>query len=152
MSPRDQPLTNPKQVTSLLPSSYLPPEVQAVWTLSITSWCSLTFQCRPDTHLTKCSCAHYPNLVKTHYTDVIMGAIAFQITSLTIVYSTVYSGADQRNIKAPRHWPLWGEVIGHRWIPRTNGQLRGKCFHLMTSSWHVAPKCEIIICVTLGDL
>ena len=22
----------------------------------------------------------------------------------------------------------------HRWIPRTNGQLRGKCFHLMTSS------------------
>ena len=23
-----------------------------------------------------------------------------------------------------------------RWIPRTNGQLRGKCFHLMTSSWH----------------
>ena len=22
-----------------------------------------------------------------------------------------------------------------RWIPRTNGQLHGKCFHLMTSSW-----------------
>ena len=31
-----------------------------------------------------------------HYIDVIMGPIAFQITSLTIVYSTVYSGADQR--------------------------------------------------------
>ena len=30
-----------------------------------------------------------------HYDDVIMGAIASQITSLTIVYSTVYSGADQ---------------------------------------------------------
>ena len=30
-----------------------------------------------------------------HYNDVIMGAIASQITSLTIVYSTVYSGADQ---------------------------------------------------------
>ena len=27
---------------------------------------------------------------------MIMGAIASQITSLTIVYSTVYSGADQR--------------------------------------------------------
>ena len=25
-----------------------------------------------------------------------MGTVAFQITSLTIVYSTVYSGADQR--------------------------------------------------------
>ena len=33
----------------------------------------------------------------SHYTDVIMGAIASQITSLTIVYSTVYSDADQRN-------------------------------------------------------
>ena len=31
-----------------------------------------------------------------NYDDVIMGAIASQITSLTIVYSTVYSGADQR--------------------------------------------------------
>ena len=31
-----------------------------------------------------------------HYNDVIMRAIAFQITSLTIVYSTVYSDVDQR--------------------------------------------------------
>ena len=34
--------------------------------------------------------------VGIHYNDVIMGAIASQITSLTIVYSTVYSDADQR--------------------------------------------------------
>ena len=32
---------------------------------------------------------------RKHYSDVIMGAIASQITSLAIVYSTVYSGADQ---------------------------------------------------------
>ena len=32
----------------------------------------------------------------SHYSDVIMDTIAFQITSLTIVYSTVYSAADQR--------------------------------------------------------
>ena len=31
-----------------------------------------------------------------HYNDVIMGAMAFKITSLTIVYSTVHSSADQR--------------------------------------------------------
>ena len=31
-----------------------------------------------------------------HYNDVIMGAIASQITSLTIVHSTIYSDADQR--------------------------------------------------------
>ena len=32
----------------------------------------------------------------TQYNDVIMNTMASQITSLTIVYSTVYSGADQR--------------------------------------------------------
>ena len=31
-----------------------------------------------------------------HYNDVIIGAIASKITILTIVYSTVYSDADQR--------------------------------------------------------
>ena len=49
-----------------------------------------------------------------HYIDVIMSAIASQITSLAIVYSTVYSVSDQRKKpKALRHW---------RWIPRTKGQ------------------------------
>ena len=32
----------------------------------------------------------------THYSDVIMGTMASQITSLTIVHSTVYSGADKK--------------------------------------------------------
>ena len=40
----------------------------------------------------------------------------------------------KENIKAPRHLPLWGDFTGGRWIPHTKGQLRGKCFHLMTSS------------------
>ena len=38
-----------------------------------------------------------------------MSAMASQIISLTIVYSTVYSDAIKENIKAPRHWPLGGE-------------------------------------------
>ena len=46
-----------------------------------------------------------------------MGAITYQITSLTVVYSTVYSSTDQRNIKARRHWPLWGEFTGDWSIP-----------------------------------
>ena len=45
-----------------------------------------------------------------------MSAIASKITSLTIVYSTVYSHIKE-NIKAPRHWPLWGKFTGDRWIP-----------------------------------
>ena len=31
-------------------------------------------------------------------------------------------GTDQRIIKVPRHWPLWGEFTGDQWIPRTKGQ------------------------------
>ena len=53
-----------------------------------------------------------------HYGDVIMGTIASQITSLMIVYSIVYSDADQENIKAPRHWSVCGEFTGDRWIHR----------------------------------
>ena len=68
-----------------------------------------------------------------HDDDVIMSAIASQITSLTIVYSIVYSGADQRKHQSSASLAfVWG-------IPRTNGQLRGKCFHLMTSSCKNTP-------------
>ena len=58
-----------------------------------------------------------------HYSDVIMGTMASQITSLTIVYSTVYSSADQRKhqssaslafvrgihrgpVNTPHKWPV----------------------------------------------
>ena len=50
------------------------------------------------------------------------------------LFIRLFRRRSNENIKAPRHWPLWGEFTGHRWIPRTNSQLRGKCFHLMTSS------------------
>ena len=64
-----------------------------------------------------------PGFVGRHYNDAIMSTMASQIISLTIVYSTVYSGADQtQNIKAPRYWPLGGEFTGDRWIPLTKGQ------------------------------
>ena len=41
-----------------------------------------------------------------------MTTMASQITSLTVVYSIVYSGVDQENIKALRHWPLCGKFTG----------------------------------------
>ena len=74
-----------------------------------------------------------------HYDDVIMSAIVSQITSLTLVYLTFIRAQIKVNIKAPCHWPLCGEFTGDRWIPRTKGQLRGKCFHMMTSSWNHWP-------------
>ena len=63
-----------------------------------------------------------------------MTTIASQITSLAVVYSTVYSDADQRKHQSSTSLAfVWG-IHRDRWIPRTKGQLRGKCFHLMTSS------------------
>ena len=40
--------------------------------------------------------------------DDILGAVASPITSITIVYSAVYSRTDQENIKYLRHWLLCG--------------------------------------------
>ena len=45
-------------------------------------------------------CIYMDKRNKIHYIDVIMGTIASQITSLTIVYSTVYSDADQRKYQS----------------------------------------------------
>ena len=48
-----------------------------------------------------------------HYSSVIMSAMASQITSLTIVYSTVYSGADQWKHQSSTSLTfVWGI---HRW-------------------------------------
>ena len=44
-----------------------------------------------------------------HYGDVIMATMPSQITSLTIVYSTVYSGADQRKYQSSASLAfVWG--------------------------------------------
>ena len=70
-----------------------------------------------------------------HYNDDKMSSIASQITSLAVVYSTVYSDTDQRKHQSSVWLAfVWG-IHRDRWNPRTQGQLRGKCFHLMTSSW-----------------
>ena len=58
----------------------------------------------------------------THYNDVIMTTMASQITSLAVVYSTVYSDADQRKHQSSASLAfVWG-IHRDRWIPRTNGQ------------------------------
>ena len=71
---------------------------------------------------------------RPHYTDVIMGSIASQITSLTIVYSTVYSDADKRKhqssaslafvrgihrgpVNSPHKWPVTRKMFPFWWRP-----------------------------------
>ena len=72
-----------------------------------------------------------------------MTPLASQITSLVIVYSIVYSDADQRKHQSSASLAfVWG-IHRDRWIPRTKGQLRGKCFHLMTSSWFEPSKSNL---------
>ena len=61
-----------------------------------------------------------PNL-PVHYGDVVMGTIATQITSLTVVYSTVYSDADQGKHQSSASLAfVWGIHRGpvnspHKW-------------------------------------
>ena len=82
-------------------------------------------------------------MLKTHYNDVIMTTMASQITSLTVVYSNVYSYSDQRKHQSSASLAfVWG-IHRDRWIPRTKGQLRGKCFHMMTSSCN-GKKCIVM--------
>ena len=69
-----------------------------------------------------------PWCVTCHYSDVIMGAMVPQITSLTVVDSSIYSGADQRKQKSsvslafvrgihqwpgnsPHQWPVTGKMF-----------------------------------------
>ena len=48
-----------------------------------------------------------------------MSAMASQIIGVTQPF---VQAQIKENIKAPRHWPLWGEFIGDQWIPRTKVQ------------------------------
>ena len=57
-----------------------------------------------------------------HYDDVIMTTTASQITSLTVVYSIVYSRADQRKHQSSASLAFVRGIHRDRWIPRTKGQ------------------------------
>ena len=52
-----------------------------------------------------------------------MGVAASQITGVSRVYSTVYSGEDQRIHQSSSSQAFVGGIHkGDRWIPRTKGQ------------------------------
>ena len=65
--------------------------------------------------MSTCQMLYYTPIHPIHYNDVIMSAMVSTITSLTIVYSTVYSGADQRKhqssaslafVRGIHRWPV----------------------------------------------
>ena len=80
---------------------------------------------RHNAHMMK---LQYDSKWASHCCDVIIGAVASQITSLTIVYSTVYSDADQRihqssaslsllrgihrrPVNSPHKWPVMWKMF-----------------------------------------
>ena len=72
-------------------------------------WCPITTKCQDI-------CSHNDDKVQVlyHYSDVIIGAMASQITSLTIVYSNIYSGADKRKHQISMSLAfVWGI---HQWL------------------------------------
>ena len=72
-----------------------------------------------------------------HYSDVIMSAMASQITGVVIVYSTVCSGADQRKHQSSASLAFVREI--HRGpvnSPHKEPVTRKKIFHVMTS-WSI---------------
>ena len=70
------------------------------------------------------------------YNDVIMGAMASQIISFTIIYSSVYSGADQRKHQSSASLAFVKGIHRSPVNSLHKGPVkRGRCFHLMTSSW-----------------
>ena len=76
---------------------------------------------------------HQVNLL--HYTDVIMSTMASQITVSQLFAQPFVQAQIKENIKAQRYWPLWGELTGDRWIPRTKGQ---QCRKLGVKQYSIA--------------
>ena len=77
--------------------------------------------------ITRTTALHLHHKPSMHYSDIIMTAMVSQITSLTIVYSTVYSGADKRKYQSSaslafvpgiQRWPV---NSSHKWpVTRKN--------------------------------
>ena len=59
-----------------------------------------------------------------------MSAVTSQTPASQLFIQPFVQALIKENIKASRHWLLWEEFTGDRWIPLIKG-------HLMTSSWSI---------------
>ena len=87
----------------------------------------------------------HPQNYGCHYDDVIMCATASQITSLTIVYSIVYSDADQRKHQSSASLVfVWGIHRGlvnspHKWpVTRKMFPFDDVIMSVLSYSWSIA--------------
>ena len=87
-------------------------------------------------------------ICSSHYDDAIMIAMASQITSLTIVYSTAYLGTDERKHQSPASLAFVRGIhrTGDRWIPRTKWPVTRKMFPFddVIMNIHIISGCGLI--------
>ena len=97
------------------------------------SSCSLVNTVRAEVFWGNIKCLHLaplPNtqIIQLHYTDVIITTVTSQTTSLTVVYSIVYSGADQGKHQSSASLAFVRGSHRDRWIPRRKGLVTRKMF------------------------
>ena len=100
-----------------------------------------------------------------HYDDVMMGSMASQITSPTIGYLSVYSGADQRKhkrsaslafVRGIHRWPVSsphkGPVTwkmfpfnGPQWNLLREFQMRVRCKQIVIRPFHIFTHCVLYV-------
>ena len=82
----------------------------------------------------------YPTIQLHHYSEVIMSPVAPKITNLTIIYSTVYSGADHRKHQSSVSLGLAQRI--HRWPVNS--------LHKGQATWKIFPFDDVIMIQTLS--
>ena len=97
------------------------------------------------------------------YNDVIMSAMASQITSLAIIYSTVYSGADQRKhqssaslafVRGIYRWPVNSphkEPVMRKMFPFDDVILGHRAYPMpmVHALWHLCFTCPLLLPILL---
>ena len=103
-----------------------------------------------------------------HYNDIIMGTMASQISSLTIVYSTIYSGADQRKhqssaslafvrgihwspVNSPHKWPVTRNMFPFDDVIMCPSKPSG-CNHTINREFSRVPSQALLKCLGFNSL
>ena len=63
-----------------------------------------------------------------NYNDVIMSSMTSRIAASQLFAQSFVRTQIRENIKPPRHWPLWGESTGLRWISLIKDPVTRKMF------------------------
>ena len=101
----------------------------------LMSFCLCSIMTLTENSLAPCVTFPHIEVQANHYCDVVMGTMASKITSLMIVYSTVYSGTDQRKHQSSASLAFVGGI--HRWPVNS--------LHKWPVTWKMIPFDDVIM-------